>query len=377
MNNNSILDKIISSKRVSDLEKFQPSEVVALLLKSLLSREADVIRRRFGLSEKDKETLENIGHSYQVTRERVRQIENTAIEKIMNLKNFKEIIAPVENPVASILEQHGGIMSEESLLKSLLSIVGDTPFNRRSVIFILSELLNDKFKYIKDDKDFKQAWKVKLAPFNLMKETIGLLIKIVARANKPLKQSELIDLFKKEKFYEDNKNLLSDEPIISYLEISCSIARNPFDEYGLSEWGSISPKRMNDKIFLILKKCNKPMHFVEIAKKINEAHFDDRKAHPPTVHNELILNKQYVLVGRGIYALREWGYEPGVVSDVLIQILEKAGKPLSRDELVKMVLEKRMVKKNTIHLALTNKNKFQKVGNGLYALNKDLINPPQ
>lgn len=373
MNNNSILDKIISSKKVSDLERFQPSEVVSSLLKPLLSREADVIRRRFGLSEKDQETLENIGHSYQVTRERVRQIENTAIEKIKKFKNFREIIAPIENPTASILEQHGGIMSEESLLRNLLSIVGDTPFNRRSVIFILSELLSEKFKYIKEDKYFRPAWKVKLAPFNLMKETIDLLIKIVAVFNKPLKQSALLDLFKKEKFYENNKNLLNDETIISYLEIGQSIAKNPFDEYGLKEWGSISPKRMNDKIYLILKKHGKPLHFVEIAKKINEANFDDRKAHPPTVHNELILNKQYVLVGRGIYALREWGYEPGVVSDVLEDIMKKAEKPLSRDELVKMVLEKRIVKKNTIHLALTNKNKFQKVGNGLYILKKNGI----
>jgi hypothetical protein len=125
---------------------------------------------------------------------------------------------------------------------------------------------------------------------------------------------------------------------------------------------------MNDKIYLVLKKNGKPMHFTEITKMINETKFDSRKAYPPTVHNELILNDQYVLVGRGIYALKEWGYKPGVVASVLIEILRAAGHPLGRDELVRLVLDQRMVKKNTVHLALTDKTKFKKLPDGTYTL---------
>ena len=125
---------------------------------------------------------------------------------------------------------------------------------------------------------------------------------------------------------------------------------------------------MNDKIYLILKKASQPLHFEEITEQINKVGFDHRKAYAPTVHNELILNEQYVLVGRGIYALQEWGYKPGVVSDVLEVILRNSTEPMTRDELVTVVLKQRVVKKNTIHLALTDRKRFQRLSDGRYTL---------
>ncbi|MBU0597682.1 hypothetical protein KKF61_01645 [Patescibacteria group bacterium] len=135
---NSILDKIITSKKTTEIEQFNPSEVVTALFKTLSSREEDVLRRRYGLLGKDKETLENIGTSYKVTRERIRQIENTAIHKIKKHKNFYNIISPIESTIFSVLEQHGGIMSEDSLLKTLLQAIGDNKINRQNILFIIS-----------------------------------------------------------------------------------------------------------------------------------------------------------------------------------------------------------------------------------------------
>jgi len=125
---------------------------------------------------------------------------------------------------------------------------------------------------------------------------------------------------------------------------------------------------MNDKIYLVLKKHGKPLHFREIARLINEAKFDRKAAYPPTVHNELIMDQKYVLVGRGIYALRDWGFEPGVVAEVLVEIIKQKGQPMTRDELVQAVLKQRVVKPATIHLALTNKQKFEHLPDGRYGL---------
>ncbi len=125
---------------------------------------------------------------------------------------------------------------------------------------------------------------------------------------------------------------------------------------------------MHDKILLVMRKHGQPMHFQEIAQKINELGFDQRQAYPPTVHNELILNDEYVLIGRGLYALREWGYKPGVVADVLAAVLQAAGQPMTRDQLVAKVLEQRRVKRNTIHLALTNQQRFTRLPDGRYTL---------
>jgi len=368
---NSILDRIILSKQSTEIEHFNPTEVISSLLKHLISREEDVLRRRFGLTTKKSETLEEIGKSYSVTRERVRQIENTAITKIKKLKNFKELMNPIENTITSVLEQHGGIMQEDSLLKSLLHVSGYNNINSQCVIFILSQLLTNKFREIKQSKEFRVSWQVNFASVTFLQDVINQLFNIIKEKNKPLKVDELIEHFKKTKFFEEHKNQLTSDVVISYLETSQKISKNPFNEFGLSDWGSIIPKRMNDKIYLVLKKHGKPLHFTEITKRINEINFDKRKAHPPTVHNELILNDKYVLVGRGIYALREWGYQPGVVADVLFNILKKNVQPLSREELVNKVLEQRIVKKNTIHLALTDKNKFKKLDDGKYTLNNN------
>jgi hypothetical protein len=365
---NSILDKVISSKKITEIEQFNPTEVVSQLLKNLTGREEDVLRRRHGLLGKEAETLEKIGETYRVTRERIRQIEKTAINKINKSKNFSEVINLVERTVFSVLEQNGGIMAEESMLKKLLYVVGDNYTNRQNILFIISELLNNKFRSIKSDDEFRKSWQIMHAPLHLFREIDKLLFNIISENKKPIIVSDIIQKLKDTDFFQKNSERLNDDTIISYLEINPKISKNPFDEYGLSEWGSIVPKRMNDKIYLILKKYGKPMHFNEITKKINEIQFDKRRAYPPTVHNELILNDKYVLVGRGIYALKEWGYHPGVVANVIKQILKGENHPLSRDELIKRVLKQRIVKKNTICLALTNRTKFKKLSDGSYTL---------
>ncbi len=362
----SILDRVISSKKTTEIEQFNPTEVISQLFKNLTSREEDVLRRRYGLHGKEKETLEEIGASYKVTRERVRQIENTAIQKIKKLKDFKSTVSVIDHTVTSVLEQHGGIMWEDFLLAHLLQVVGDNDTNRQNILFIISELLDDTVKLVKETKDIRQSWRTMHAPTHLLKDVIAQVVNIITEKNKPLSADELLNNFKQTDLYQKNSEQLTDDAIISYVQISQKVSRNPFDEYGITEWGSIVPKRMNDKIYLVLKKQGKPMHFTDITKRINETKFDDRKAYPPTVHNELILNDQYVLVGRGIYALKEWGYKPGVVANVLQEILRDAGRPLSRDELVSKVLEQRIVKKNTVHLALTDKTKFKKLPDGTY-----------
>jgi len=370
---NSILDRVITSKKINEIEQFNPVEVVSLLTKSLTNREEDILRRRHGLLGKENETLEDIGASYKVTRERIRQIESTAIAKLKKIKNFVVLISPLETTIFSVLEQHGGIMSEDSLMHELLQVSGDTLINRKNILFAISELLDSKFKAITEDGEFRKSWRLIHAPISLLKDTCESILSIILRRNKPLSIAEIIHEFHSLPFYESNKNQLTDESVIAFLETSQKISKNPFNEYGLTKWGSIVPKRMNDKIYLVLKRHGKPMHFTDIAKTINETKFDERKAYPPTVHNELILNKQYVLVGRGIYALKEWGYQPGVVVDVLTEILKKSLQPMSREELVKAVLEQRIVKKNTIHLALTDKTKFIKLPDGTYKIAEQAV----
>ena len=108
------------------------------------------------------------------------------------------------------------------------------------------------------------------------------------------------------------------------------------------------------------------MHFREIVNHINKTFELKRSAHPQTVHNELIKNDRFVLVGRGTYALSDWGYQPGRVSDVLVRVLKDAGKPLTKEEIINAVLKERNVKQNTIMLNLQNRQYFEKMDDGRY-----------
>jgi len=110
------------------------------------------------------------------------------------------------------------------------------------------------------------------------------------------------------------------------------------------------------------------MHFAEIADRINQISFDRKKANAATVHNELILDEKYILVGRGLYGLKEWGYRKGTVADVIEKVITEAGRALSREEIIEKVLGQRLVKKATINLALMNREKFELVGGDKYYL---------
>ena len=271
-------------------------------------------------------------------------------------------------------------MEESHFLDELLAYSDNNPEDRRATLFIVSQLLEDHIEKIKSSDMLLDGWKLKVLSLDLAHEIIGVLEGLIEKEKKLLRLEDLSAMFKGHEYFEKNNDrintllsttltdsTLDDEKILkllySYLKISNNINKNILDEWGMSHWSEVTPKRMGDKVYLILKKVKKPMHFTEITKTINDEKFDKKIAYPATIHNELILDDRFVLVGRGIYALKEWGYRTGTVSDVIKDILVASGKAITKDQIVDEVLKKRFVKKSTIYLALTNKNLFKKAGN--------------
>jgi DNA-directed RNA polymerase delta subunit len=122
---------------------------------------------------------------------------------------------------------------------------------------------------------------------------------------------------------------------------------------------------MRDYAFLVIRKHGSPIHFREVAKQIEKLF--GKKAHVATTHNELIKDPRFVLVGRGLYALAEWGYMSGVVKDVIKKVIEKHG-PLTKDQVIEKVLKERYVKENTIIVNLQNPKYFKKDREGKYSI---------
>ena len=190
--------------------------------------------------------------------------------------------------------------------------------------------------------------------------TLGTLVADLKTIGSPLLKPELFAQF-------TSKYNMPPEILASYLEISKRIQENKEGKIGLVDWPEIRSRSVKDRAFLVFKKHQKPLHFRHIAELINqlESEVSFKKAHPQTVHNELIKDQRFVLVGKGMYALGEWGYTPGTIKDVIAQVLKE--KPqLTKDDIVKEVLSQRMVEKNTILIKLNNKKYFQKNENGNY-----------
>lgn len=336
---------------------FKPKVVVKHLLSVLTKRGADVIENRYGLGSKaTRMTLDAIGKKYDITRERVRQIENHSLAIIRKSKEYKSEQAAFDELKALVLEL-GGIVAEKDLLKH---ITKDTS-TQNHLHFLLT--IGESFTREKEDEEFKHRWHVDP---ELAKKIHGALRKLYSKLSDDelVLESDLISDFLEE-VKEMNEKYKNEEVIKRWLSISNKIGKNPLGEWGRSTSPNVNAKGMRDYAFLVIRKHGSPIHFKEVAKAISQ--YFDKKAHVATTHNELIKDPRFVLVGRGLYALAEWGYMSGVVKDVIKKILEKNG-PLTKDEIVKKVLKERYVKENTIMVNLQNPKYFKKDKEGRYSI---------
>lgn len=363
----SILDKIISSERDSAILEFDPKEVVSELLKVLNDREKEIITKRYSLSGDKKFTLDGIGKTYNITRERIRQIENIAIKKMKNISDKIEAIKKLDNIVNDILSEYLGILSQDNLIQKILRNSPTDNANYQSTKFLIDKILSDNYDIHKEDDHYYELLKSKNSDFDEFSDAISKIIELFNKKQEPIPKSNLWQTYSDEKDINFNSEKINEEILLEFLNASKKIKQNPLGELGLTDWKSIVPKRMSDKIYLVMKNYNKPMHFREIADEINKMEFDKKSAHPATVHNELILDDKYVLVGRGIYALKKWGYESGKVSEIVEKILQENG-PMKKEDLINEVLRKKLVKKTTVNLAIINNKNIKKNSEGKYFL---------
>ncbi len=335
---------------------FKPKEATKRLLSVLTKRGQDVIVSRYGLGSKaTRLTLDAIGKKYNITRERVRQIENHSLATIRKSKSYKET-QPVFDELKAIISNLGGIVSEKDLLKHLAKDVAIQ--NHYHFLLVIGE----EFKREKEDDEFHHRWHIDQEH---SKKIEGALRKIYSKLSDDelVVEGDLITSFLDE--VRDLNEKYKDEEILKrWLGISHKIGKNPLGEWGRASSPNVNAKGMRDYAFLVIRKHGSPIHFKEVAKAITQ--YFNKKAHVATTHNELIKDKRFVLVGRGLYALSEWGYMSGVVKDVIRDILAKEG-PLTKEKIVEKVLKERYVKENTILVNLQNSKFFKKDKEGRYS----------
>ena len=337
------------------------AKTVANLVKSIPVRNKDVVLRRFGLKNGKKETLESIGKSYGITRERVRQIEEFAINQLRKVAEGNQEVEKYATLAKSMIGGSGEIIKERDLFKAFSGSDADSAVNS-SLVFVLS-LSKDMVRFAEND-NFYAFWAVSDGVLNDFKDLAASTVAFLDKNKRAVPEDNFVTLAEN-----SGASGLAGK-LKTFLAVSKVVGKNIFNEVGLISWPEVKPKGVRDKAYLVLKKDNTPKHFGDIAKLINASGFNGKKANIQTVHNELIKDSRFILVGRGTYALSEWGYKAGTVKDVLVDLLKSSSRPMPKAALVSKVLNSRMVKENTILLNLQDSKIFNKNEDGTYSLRK-------
>lgn len=340
------------------MQSFSPKTVTKDLLSALPDRVRRVLTDRFGLQGAGKgRTLEAIGKEYGITRERIRQIESGGITAVRESAGYTTHAQSLEE-LKKTIQELGGILSEQTILGTLPKNEAE----RNHVLFILT--VGHHFTDKREDADFHRRWHVDASLAESVESALSELYASL-EASALLPEDEFLGEFTKALKNAGIKNR-DEETLQRWLGISKRLGRNPLGEWGRTESPHVRIKNTRDFAFLTLKRHGSPMHFTEVAKGIRELF--RREAHPATTHNELIKDGRFVLVGRGLYALKEWGYAPGVVREVIRNILERDG-VLSREEIIDRVKRERYVKDATIVVNLQH-SEFKRQPDGRYALTR-------
>ena len=334
------------------MNKANYSQIYQRFTKSLSQKTKEIFDRRFGVKTGTPETLEAIGKTFGITRERVRQIEEAGFSFVR--KNNKETLDRIYAEFADYFKDQGGFKKEETILQELGG-KNQKPY----VLFLLT--LGEQFSKVAEKKDYHYFWSDTPNAQLKVKEGLNLLVLEMQKIGKPVSQKDF-------QAQVAGAQGISPKAVLSYLEVSKIIQPNKEGLLGLVEWPEIKPRGVKDKAYLVFNKAKKPLHFTEVAKFIDKLNYNlpNKKTYPQTVHNELIKDARFVLVGRGTYGLAEWGYVPGTIKDIIVKVLKEKNEPVHKDEVVKQVLSQRLVAKNTVLMNLNNKKYFDRDSNDRY-----------
>jgi hypothetical protein len=323
--------------------------------------------------------LEAIAVSYDITRERVRQIEAATLAGAKKQAGSSETYQSFEKLAFGHLEQAGGARIANKFLGELQFLTNDRhPAADARLKFLLA--LSSRLRLEEENYKRHSFWVSDAAFAPAVIKFLDIVTRELKKKRAPLSLADAGEFLSRSAAQAGIAHFPTGA-LIEFTQISKEISINPYGEWGLAQWPGIVPAGAKDRAYCVLKQCRKPLHFNELSSILNQharlaADFHpawQKTAEMQTVHNELIKDKRFVLVGRGIYALSEWGYTPGTVREVIAETLRDAGKPLSKEEILRRVKTKRFVKDATIFINLQNSRAFERLKDGKYRLREKLI----
>ena len=133
------------------------------ILETLPERPRDIVVKRFGIEGEKAKTLEEIGQEYQISRERIRQIEKGTLRKLKEIRremNNKSI----SDSLCQIVERYGGVIGEQKFVEIILgekieSGIGEKNnkdnYSTKGALFLALEL-DDELNKLRENAYFKK-----------------------------------------------------------------------------------------------------------------------------------------------------------------------------------------------------------------------------
>ena len=334
------------------------------ILSSLSLKEGAIISRRIGLTGGEKETLQAIGDDYKITRERVRQIEDAGIRKIGRIIRSTNF-AKIQEMGEAIIRLNGNLMTKDKVVSAIieeLKVEQDVNFG------IIEVILQADTELVKSKPQLgtKSYFYFPTVSKKLIAEIHKEAARILKKKGDIMERVALYEMIKVNLFANFGK--VDTVLIDSVLDVFTDVIKGEEKFIGLTDWKILNPSTLKEKAVYVMKKEKRPTHFVELSNLISNYFSEPVKI--ATVHNELIRNREFVLIGRGIYVLAEWGFKSGTVLDVITDVLGKAKGPMNTEEIIAKVLKVRQVKRTTIYMNLQNRNYVERVGRNMYQLKK-------
>ncbi|HEY5713801.1 MAG TPA: sigma factor-like helix-turn-helix DNA-binding protein [Candidatus Gracilibacteria bacterium] len=350
----------LTQSQTGDKVKVDFADLLGRLLNILSDKEQDIIRRRFSLEGHQKETLDKIGKSFSITRERVRQIESVALKKLSRLALDPDI-QRIHQLAINILQQHGQVMSEDHLVSEMVKFMAQEK-KVDSNAMKLSMRVCDKLVKQEKNQFYRAFWRLSTVSLLSVRTSIREIQQILSKAK---------DVMSPEDIASQLPTAIPTERVVSLLQTDWSF-KSMGGQWGMTTWRHINPKSIKDKIMIIFRREGEPMHFSEVANRVLDEFSSKKAVTRQAIHNELIRHEEFVLVGRGLYGLKEWGMVSGTVKEVIRKVLVENGGPMKRQEIIKAVQKRRDIRLGTISLNLQKYPFFKRVGRAVYEYDASL-----
>jgi len=323
-------------------------------------REREIIAQRYGL-DGPRQTLGGLGSSFHLTRERIRQIEKHALNDMRMALNrtgdegFDQAVASI---TTALLE-----MGRSARLDTITTkLYGIDDMRARGAVALIADLATNMVGMPGNARYYSAIVLSSTMDKSDVRAEIDKLVATLQKHGRPVSFAELSKL---------THHSVPSEQVAALASLSKNIVQRD-GQWGLGQWSIVNPHNIRDMAYIVLSHAGQPMHFSAIAEAINGGSFRTIHSSEKVIHNGLIKDPRFVLIGRGTYALAEWGYEQGTLTDVITRVLRKES-PLTSDEIVRRVLQVRQLSDRTIRLSLHSQPQFKRVAKAEYVLDEKTL----